>query len=348
MSPAMRSFRQFLLWIFEFAVLGVAACCGIAAVASQGGRWNDRLDLLTHFTPVWLAGGLASLLLAIWWRPGLHKSAAVGFALAAVITAGATMTPDLIRRAQPLAPPSTGKNLKVIEFNAWKMNDNPARVAQWLAQERPDVAVIIEATPALETQVRGATGMHMFEGSGAVIFTREKPVGEWVAWGTRELPGTSTELTWVDLPGPDGRPFSVMGVHTNWPIPARHAWGQGRKMAAVLQTLDRTRAIFVGDFNSTQWSFRQRAVDASFGLERRDHAIPTWPARLPMARSAPFPVPFLSIDHAYAGPYWKTVKIARGPRMGSDHYPLVMTFAWSPPVRRPVRDGPIDVRKPRD
>jgi endonuclease/exonuclease/phosphatase (EEP) superfamily protein YafD len=334
----MRSLRQLLLWFFELAVLGVAAGCGIAAVASQGGRWNDRLDLLTHFTPVWLAGGVVSLLVALWWRPSLRKFTAIGFALAAVISAGAIMAPDLIRRIQPHAPPSTQRNLKVIEFNAWKMNDDPARVAQWLAQENPDVAVIIEPTSALQKQIVGATGMHMFEGSGALIFTREKPVAERVAWDARELPGAPTELTWVDLPGPDGRPFSVMGVHTGWPIPARQAWGQGRKMAAVLQTLDRTRVIFVGDFNSTQWSFRQRAVDASFAIERRDHAILTWPARLPMARSWPFPVPFLSIDHAYAGPYWKTVRIARGPRMGSDHYPLVMTFAWSPPTRRAARD----------
>ncbi len=85
-----------------------------------------------------------------------------------------------------------------------------------------------------------------------------------------------------------------------------------------------------GDFNSTQWSFRQRAVDASFALERRDHLIPTWPARLPMLHGAPFPVPLMPIDHVYAGPRWKTVRIVRGPRMGSDHYPLIATFAWSP------------------
>lgn len=334
----MWSFRQLLLWFFELGVLGVAVGCGVAAVASQGGRWNDRLDLLTHFTPVWLAGGLASLLVAIWLQPSWRKLVAVGFAAAAVISAGAIMAPDLVHLLDGRAPLSTQKNLKVIEFNAWKMNEDPARVAQWLAQEDPDVAVIIEATSALAAQISGVTGMHKFEGSGALIFTREKPIAEWMAWGTRELPGAPTELAWVDLPGPDGRPFSVIGLHLGWPIPARHAWGQGQKITAVLQTLDRRRVILVGDFNSTQWSFRQRAVDASFAIERRDRAIPTWPARLPMARSWPFPVPFLSIDHAYAGPYWKTVKIVRGPRMGSDHYPLVMTFAWSPPTRRAARN----------
>jgi endonuclease/exonuclease/phosphatase (EEP) superfamily protein YafD len=334
----MRSLRQFAPWLMEFGVLGVAAACGGAAVAAQGGRWNDRLDLLTHVTLVWLAGGLVTLVLAIFLRPSWRKVAAIGFALVAVISAGAIVAPDAVQFAKPRARLSTQKNLKLIEFNAWGRNADPARVAQWLAQEDPDVAVIIEGSALMKSQIAGATGMNAFEGSGALIFTREKPIAEWVAWGTRELPGESTEITWVDLPGPDGQPFSVIGLHLGWPIPSRHAWGQGRKIAAVLQTLDRRRAIMTGDFNSTQWSFRQRAVDASFALERRDHLIPTWPARLPLGRGVPFPVPFMGIDHAYAGRYWKTVSIARGPRMGSDHYPLIMTFAWAPPPPKRTRN----------
>ena len=231
-------------------------------------------------------------------------------------------------RAHPR--PSAQKTLKVIEFNAWRQNPQAPRIAQWLAQENPDVAVIIEGSGFLKSQIVAATGMHAFEGSGAVIFTRDKPIAVWTAWGARELPGRSTAITWVDLPGPDGQPFTVVGLHAGWPIPARHAWGQGRNIAEVLKILDRTSLIMVGDFNSTQWSFRQRAVDASFALQRRDHLITTWPARLPMLRGAPFPVPLLPIDHVYAGPRWATVRIARGPRMGSDHYPLVTTFAWRP------------------
>jgi len=333
----MRSYRPSALVLLELGLLGVAAACAVAAVAAQGGRWNDRLDLLTHFTLVWLIGGLVTLLVAIWLPSSWRKAAAICLALLAVISTGAIMAPDAIHLAEPRPTPSL-QTLKVIEFNAWNRNPEAARVAQWLVQENPDVVVIIEGSTFLKDQVVAATGMHAFEGSGALIFTREKPIAEWVAWGVRELPGASTEIAWVDLPGPDGEPFTVVGLHTGWPIPARHAWGQGRNIAEVLKILDRTRLIMVGDFNSTQWSFRQRAVDGSFALERRDHLIPTWPARLPMLGGVPFPVPLLPIDHAYAGPRWKTVKIARGPRLGSDHYPLVMTFALTPAPSTAARD----------
>jgi endonuclease/exonuclease/phosphatase (EEP) superfamily protein YafD len=42
-------------------------------------------------------------------------------------------------------------------------------------------------------------------------------------------------------------------------------------------------------------------------------------------------VPFLAIDHVYAGRDWATVKVERGPRVGSDHFPVVLTLA---PVSR--------------
>ena len=329
----MGSHRRLALWLWELSLLGAAGACAVAAVAAQGGRWNDRLDLLTHFSLVWLAGGLATLLAAVWLPTTWRKAGIMGLALAAVISAGAILAPAAAHLAEPRAPASTQATLKLIEFNVWGRNPDPTRVAQWLAQENPDIAVIIEGSQFLNSQVARLTGMHAFEGSGALILSREKPIAEWVAWGVRELPGAPTELTWVDLQAPDGRPFSVMGLHTGRPIPARHAWAQGRKIAEVLKTLDRTRLIMTGDFNSTQWSFRQRAVDGSFALERRDHLLPTWPARLPMLHGLPFPVPLLPIDHVYAGPRWRTVKIARGPRMGSDHYPLITTFAWEPPSK---------------
>jgi endonuclease/exonuclease/phosphatase (EEP) superfamily protein YafD len=321
----------------ELGVLGVAAACGVAAVAAQGGRWNDRLDLLTHFTLIWFIGGLIALFAALWLPATWRSRTAIGFALAAVVSAAAIMTPDAIHLTEGGGASATEKTLKVIEFNAWGRNPDPSRVAHWIASEDPDVAIIIEGSDSLRNQVIALTGMHAFSGSGALFLTREKPVAEWTAWGARELPGAPTEIAWIDLPAPDGQLFTVVGLHAGWPIPARSAWGQGRNVAEILKILDRRSLIMAGDFNSTQWSFRQRAVDASFALERRDHLIPTWPARLPMAGGAPFPVPLMPIDHIYAGPRWKTVGIARGPRMGSDHYPLVATFAWAPPASKPTR-----------
>ena len=41
------------------------------------------------------------------------------------------------------------------------------------------------------------------------------------------------------------------------------------------------------------------------------------------------PFALLPIDHVYAGPGWRTVRAERGPRLGSDHYPVIVTLAPS-------------------
>jgi endonuclease/exonuclease/phosphatase (EEP) superfamily protein YafD len=59
---------------------------------------------------------------------------------------------------------------------------------------------------------------------------------------------------------------------------------------------------------------------SQLGMERRDRALCTWKALYS-------PVAFLPIDHFHAGEAWRTVSIARGPRLGSNHYPFVVTLA---------------------
>ena len=39
------------------------------------------------------------------------------------------------------------------------------------------------------------------------------------------------------------------------------------------------------------------------------------------------PFPFLPIDHVYAGRDWRTVRVQRGPRLDSDHYPVIVRLA---------------------
>ena len=309
------------------ALLGCAA-----AVGAHGGRWNDRLDLLTHFTPVWLALGVASLLAALLFMGSWRRWTFAFVALIAVIASCALMAVDLKRLPERFAAADPSETLKIIEFNAWVKNGDYDRITRWLIKEDPDVVILPEGSIPLSRAIAQATKLQVFEGSGAFIATRAKTIDHRFAWDARFLAGGSTALSWVVLRGPDGRPFTIVGVHCGWPIPARTAWADDQKITSLLNTMDRSRTILAGDFNSTQWSFRQRMADAAFGLERRDRLNLTWPARLPMMGGRSFPIPFLSIDHFYAGSAWRTVSVERGPRLGSDHYPLVAVIAWNPEV----------------
>ena len=87
------------------------------------------------------------------------------------------------------------------------------------------------------------------------------------------------------------------------------------------------RLIVSGDFNSTPWSFSLKRQDRLFGLERRTRAMATWPAGDFSRMHFAIPFPVLPIDHVYAGEGWRTVEVRRGPMLGSDHYPVIITLA---------------------
>jgi endonuclease/exonuclease/phosphatase (EEP) superfamily protein YafD len=137
-----------------------------------------------------------------------------------------------------------------------------------------------------------------------------------------------------------GPPFTVVAIHLKWPTRA-HRWAGPATLAGLLDRYPHDRLIVAGDFNLTPWSFALRRIDRRFGLERRDRAVPTWPSQRPLGRAlVPLPA-ILPIDHVYAGAGWRTVAVRRGPRLGSDHYPLVVDLALAAPAGRVLSaDGP--------
>ena len=131
-------------------------------------------------------------------------------------------------------------------------------------------------------------------------------------------------VVWGVVVPPGQPPFLVATTHYDHPDPGRIQPWQKRAAELFLSQFDPRSVVFTGDFNLTPWSFRMRQQDRDLRLQRRTLALPTWPARLPGAR--PFPVPVLPIDHVYAGSDWKLVSVMRGPRTGSDHYPVIVTL----------------------
>ena len=76
----------------------------------------------------------------------------------------------------------------------------------------------------------------------------------------------------------------------------------------------------------TPWSFTLKRLDRGLGIERRTHALASWPAGEFSGYRLHSPMPLVPIDHVYAGRDWRTVSVKRGPKLGSDHYPVVVTL----------------------
>ena len=309
------------LWLTTVGLALGAVCAGLGLLA-LGGAISARLDVLTHLAPLWAAGAALGVTVA---APGSSSMRGPAILLAAIaLTAAATLiAPEFLRSTGPAAPQDAPGQLKVIQFNASRDNPQVARIADWLAAERPDVVMIEEATPALRHAILARTGWHVAGAATTVmIFT---PAPYVVMHRPKVEPGS--KLVWVNATyASESGPFELVVTHFAWPTQAIHR-AQSLAMRRVLAALPRDRTILAGDFNSTPWSFARRADDRAFGLVRRDRALASWPADGIGAWGLAAPFPVLPIDHVYAGAGWATVSVRRGPRLGSDHYPVVVTLA---------------------
>lgn len=308
--------------LLRIVATGLGVVCALGAVLAQGGRWSGALDVLTHFAPLYLAGAIVVLVTALFTpqRLGSTRLALMG-GLAAVGSL-LLIVPELLRPASPGAPADAPRRLKVIQFNAEHDNADIAATARWIAAEDPDVLVLEDGTPALQAAIQRRLRRTVLCGltCNVRIFTRATPVR--VERPRRGRYGQGPAIAVAHFGAGDGG-YSVVGVHYVWPTKFVTHAENTRRMLQIVDPLPRGRLILAGDFNSSPWSFARRREDALLRVERRTRAMFSWPA-------TGLGVPVLPIDHIYAGPDWKTVRIARGPRLGSDHYPIVAVLALAP------------------
>lgn len=307
-----------------FASAGVGM---LGALLAQGGRFNPWLDLSSHLAPFWLGAALLGGLWAAAAEWGVPRRILLLMASIGVLGSGALILPELLRPAPLPAPDGYRYGLRLIQLNTWGALSDPTPMADWIADEKPDMVTVEDVTEPLR-QALVRRGFHYTKGivAGMAIFSRQRPVRSQI-----QIPGPA----WHVLPvfaratfaSPDGgSPFSVLAVHLARPAESDR-WPARGALADLVVRYPRDRLIVAGDFNLTPWSFALRDFDHRFGLERRDRAVPTWPAVWPLGRELIALPPVLPIDHVYAGPGWRTASVSRGPRLGSDHFPLVVDLA---------------------
>ncbi|MBS0331164.1 MAG: endonuclease/exonuclease/phosphatase family protein, partial [Proteobacteria bacterium] len=271
--------------------------------------------------PVYLACALAAALLALAAR-GRLRAAGVAVGLAGVAASAVLVVPEAIRNAGPTAPAGAPGSIKVIQFNVWQGNRRLDEVEAWLVAQRPDVVILEETGPALRDRLVKRTGWQGVMGYRSTTMIITPP--PYVTMNRPDIDARS-KLTFVNATyAHSAGPYEVVATHLDWPGPQQSL--EHAALRGVIGRLPTDRMILAGDFNSSPWSFALRRDDHDFGLVRRDRAFWSWPADLGSWRfKAPFP--FLPIDHLYAGPGWATVSVERGPHLGSDHYPLIVTLA---------------------
>jgi len=330
----MKTGLRFLIWL---AALSGGAVCAAGALAGQLGRWSERFDLFNHAAPLWLAGGLAAMLLSF-AASGWARRLPLFLGLAAVVAAGWQVVPVAARHQAQISAasgiPAAAPRLKLILFSVYAGNKEQTRAANWLLAQKADVIVLTEGDGFdAPTRARLLAAYPHHNGEGDVILSRW-PMRD---HGRFEREPRPTSMFFKGgysvIDGPGG-PFTVVGVHYTWPYPLRFQARQRREFARYIATLPSETTIVSGDFNSTPWSFALLNLERRMGVQRLTHGEMTFPARQyrgkgirDRARRLPAWFAFAPIDHVFAGSAWRAVKVTRGPKLGSDHFPVVVELA---------------------
>jgi endonuclease/exonuclease/phosphatase (EEP) superfamily protein YafD len=327
-------------------VFGWACCLGLGlltliATAALGGAFSPRLDLLTHFAPIYLAAGVAGLLLSL-ILGGARRLVAGSLSLVAVLASGALMAPEFLSVDRSLPRPAGPSDLKIVQFNALASNRVKEGAAAWILQQKPDL-IVLEEAGGLERLIAREGDYKRLQGSLSVtILARDTPAGgNSMEWALTRVMSPVTLATFSDRRGE----YVVIGVHRPWPMNVDEVARQEVYLRRLVGSFGPETAIVAGDFNSTPWSFDRRREDESMGLIRRTRALFSWPADRVSHNRLPTHLPLLPIDHVYAGSGWRTVSVERGPRLGSDHYPVIVVLApTGVGGRLPVARGDGDAR----
>jgi endonuclease/exonuclease/phosphatase (EEP) superfamily protein YafD len=314
--------RPALILVAWALALGAAG----AGFASLGGGRSPTLDLLTHLAPLPLLAALTAL--ALWLVAGRPGRLLPALALMALFPPAWLMGPEIAAALAPRPPiPPGAERIRVLQFNLWTRNADPKATIDYILAVDADVVLLQEAQGGAIPIVKALAaryphtvscywGFHcdprIMMKTPFLAKSRENP-------GAPEKDGDIGRVVWASTRTAKGATFTAVSTHYDWPGFLGDQEEDRRRFLRELKSVPGS-LIVAGDFNSTPWSFGLRGQDRDIGLIRRTRAVFTWPAAFPL----------MPIDHLYAGPQWRTVSVERGPRLGSDHRPVLTTLAYVP------------------
>ncbi|MDZ4689201.1 MAG: endonuclease/exonuclease/phosphatase family protein [Planctomycetaceae bacterium] len=287
-------------------------CLGLMLVGhTLGGVWWG-FDLLNHFWPYY---GLLLLIAAVWlltqwqWRPG-------GWAVAALVWNLTAIVPYYLPRSS-----TDGEPLRLVVCNLLTGNATPTRAIEFLEATDADVLVLLEVDHEWMPRLKPLRAKYPHgriipqPGSFGIALLSRRPLVqlEQINFGLSGVPTLTAVIEDLDV--------RIIVTHPPPPIGGNYADRRDRQLADVAKfAADSARPVVVaGDLNATPWSAtfrnltaRGRMRDSSLGFGLH----PTWPTV--------GPVSILPIDHVLVSPTLGVRNRRVGPRLGSDHRPVVV------------------------
>ncbi|QTC91483.1 endonuclease/exonuclease/phosphatase family protein [Brevundimonas goettingensis] len=318
-QPILWSTRRHEDWPVARKIISALTICLMAVALLISGTALGRFDfawsdLLAQFTApaLILTAILAPILLL------LRLKTAFGVAVVTAAALSAAVWPQwMVDRGRPLvgAPVIT-----LYSANLHLENANVSKIRSSIAQAKPDIVVVVEASPTVLQELD----------SILVNLPNRMTIDPGIAIASRyPLIPASHNVRYAKLyalahiDSPLG-PLNVVGVHLMRPWPYQAQEQQIRGVAALEVLLSQVTgpALVAGDFNSVSSGRIGRLIQRQTGLKPN----PGWPGTWPALAPPPFAI---TIDQVYRTPDLAVLKRGLGRDTGSDHRPVVTKITES-------------------
>ena len=305
--------------IYVFVALSLCVALAGAAVSVLGvplGRFSPYLDLFGQFAPQAGFGAAAIGIIYAAMRLKVMAGLALGTALLSLLV----VQPHAeIAACAPETPTH-----RIAFLNLWNGNQHIDATLDYMKSLDPDVIALVEMRPAFMAAVKQLSADYPYQSAcpkncTALVLSR-RPLTEI----TPELshPKGPRSLAAVEVPYTDGT-LTLVGVHLYRPWPYNHPVLQETEaatLAHVLAPLAEPRLV-LGDFNAAPWGAITQLVARGAALTPLT-GVGTWRTNFP----ALFRLP---IDQALAGSGISCANRRVGDRVGSDHRPVIVDFAFT-------------------
>lgn len=299
-------------------VLGLAAGA-VLLVLGVAARWYPAFDIVNNGLPVLVVGGIVLLAFAfaVRTRPLITATAAFLAVTFALLLSG-------LSGAAPEARDGAERFMRVATFNLWGRNDHHLqKVADFLAETKADAVVLEEVRGHHAAFIEGLDAQYPYSvgDNGLVILSKHPIVADGRIDRASEPFWMSLIIRWVRL-DVNGKTVELAGVHLARPFYPELHEGDVATLTSFVQ--ERTVPLIVaGDFNMAPWTAQMKALTETTGLGRFNTFRPTWPMRW---RSVPL-LPIVPIDNVLASHHFAKIDARVGPRLDSDHRPVIADIA---------------------
>lgn len=321
MNPTPR--QRSLYWSNELAIC--AAIVAIAVLVLSSFRFFVHFypnELLNHFQfQYFMASVMGLMILAALRRWRMVIVACVALVVSGSAVAPMWFSPQGIKAVNSTTP---AISIRILHANVLTSNKQHSLLLDLIAKEQPDLVMLqeinndwLEALESLASDYPFSCISTREDNFGLAVYSRLPLLDAAVRqFGSAPVPSMVFQIQIDD---------TLVDVIASHPMPPSSAAAQSSRDEQLMQIASFAERrvdplIIVGDLNTTMWTASYRNLCQKLGLTntRKGFGIrPSWPAHLPAIMRIP-------IDHCLISDEFLAVDCRLGPKIGSDHLPLIV------------------------